>query len=275
MRNAFPKMWNAEQEYGSLINGLIKGRKGRPKDRIKTRVISFSEGLSELTNAIKSNIGDRLQLHDGALRISRSAGEYVVSASSYNFQAPQIIFALPAYDAAPILLPFAPDLSKSLLTIDYPPVGVVYLGYREDQFAIVPEGFGGLIPSKENRKILGIIFSSSNFPNRAPDGHILLTVLMGGARHPEIAELSNEKIIETATAEINDLLKPQGTPSFRHLKLWQSAIPQYNLGYGSVLNAIDKAERDNPVLHFIGNYRGGISMGACIRNATELAKRLV
>jgi oxygen-dependent protoporphyrinogen oxidase len=274
MRYAFPKMWNAEQEYGSLINGLIKGRKRHPKD-LKPRVVSFPDGLSELTNTIKFSLGEHVPLHSGALIIGRSANKYVVSTSSDNFQATQIIFALPAHDAAPILLPIAPDLSKALLTIDYPPVAVVYLGYGEDQFATTPEGFGGLIPSKENRKILGIIFSSSNFSNRAPEGHILLTVLMGGARHAEIAELSNEKVIETATAEINDLLKPQGVPTFQHLKLWKCAIPQYNLGYGNILDALDRAESDNPGLHFIGNYRNGISVGACIKNATELAKRLV
>jgi oxygen-dependent protoporphyrinogen oxidase len=275
MRHAFASMWDAEQEYGSLIRGMIKGRKGQSKDRIKPYVVSFAEGLTELTSAIKSSLGNRLQLHNGALQVERTQAGFAVTSSTGTLEAPQIIFALPAYDVGPVAQPFAPDLSRVLLAIDYPPVAVVYLGYDEKQFATVPEGFGGLIPSKENRKILGVIFSSSNFPNRAPEGHLLLTVIMGGASHPEYAERSNKEILDLATAEVNDLLKPNGAPVFQRVRLWKRAIPQYNVGYGAVLEAIDRAERENPGLHFTGNYRGGIAMGACIKNATELANRLV
>ncbi len=96
---------------------------------------------------------------------------FSVTTSEGTLEARQIIFASPAYDVAQVMNFIAPDLSKLLIAIDYPPVAVVYVGYLEDQFATVPEGFGGLIPSKENRKILGVIFSSSNFPDRAPAGH--------------------------------------------------------------------------------------------------------
>jgi oxygen-dependent protoporphyrinogen oxidase len=274
MRYAFPKMWEAEQEHGSLVRGIIKGRKGHPKD-IKPRVVSFAEGLSELTSAITFRLGDRILFNTGALSIEQTRNGYAITSSSGMFEASNIILSLPAYATASMMESFAPDLSRMLAAVDYPPVAVVYLGYRMDQFAIAPEGFGGLIPSKEHRNILGVIFSSSNFPNRAPKGHLLLTVLIGGARHPEITEWPEEKILEIATSEINDLLEPNGSPAFRHLRLWKRAIPQYNLGYGAVLDKIEQAERNNPGLHFIGNYRGGISVGACIRNATELANRLV
>jgi oxygen-dependent protoporphyrinogen oxidase len=82
-------------------------------------------------------------------------------------------------------------------------------------------------------------------------------------------------LLKTAISEVEDILKPIGQPVFRHTRMWQQAIPQYNVGYSSVLEEIEKTEAANPGLHILGNYRGGISMGACIRNATELAKRLV
>ncbi len=275
MKYAFPQIWKLEQDHGSLLNGMMKGRKGQTKKKIKTRVVSFPEGLSELTDAIKSHLATQIQFHNGALQIERMGNVFSATTSEGTLEARQIIFASPAYDVAQMMNFIAPDLSKLLIAIDYPPVAVVYVGYLEDQLATVPEGFGGLIPSKENRKILGVIFSSSNFPDRAPEGHLLLTILMGGARNPEIVGWSDGKIIETASSEVSDLLKPRGAPVFQHIKLWKRAIPQYNLGYGAVLDAIECTEKDNPGLHFIGNYRGGISVGACIKHATELAKRLV
>jgi len=275
MRHAFHSMWNSEQKYGSLMKGLVKGRKRQPNNRIKPRVISFPEGLSELTTALRVSLGDRLQLHSGAIALERAGNGYQVTSSAGGLESPTVILALPAYHIAPMIAPLSSDLSVQLQNVPYPTVAVVFLGYAENQFAQVPEGFGGLIPSKEKRNILGVIFSSSNFPNRAPKGHLLLTVLMGGAKKQEIANWEETRILETAISEARELLKPNGDPAFQRVKVWRHAIPQYNIGYSEVLKAIERAEVQNPGLHFIGNYRGGISMGACIKNATELANRLV
>jgi oxygen-dependent protoporphyrinogen oxidase len=149
------------------------------------------------------------------------------------------------------------------------------LGFREDQFEQSVEGFGGLIPSKARRGILGVIYSSSNFAGRAPNGHVLLTVIAGGAKHPEVGNWSEEEIVQNAEQEIKALYNVKGEAVFRHGRLWNHAIPQYNVGYDSVLSAIESSENNLPGLHLIGNYRGGISMGACIKTATELALRLV
>jgi oxygen-dependent protoporphyrinogen oxidase len=268
-------MWRAEQEHGSLIKGMMKSRSKSAKKNFHPRVISFPDGLSELTTSLHISLGQHLRLHNGALKIGRTQNGYIATTSTGVFESKKIIIALPAYDVAPILRSLASDLSNTLGGIYYPPVAIVYLGYRNDQFSQIPEGFGGLIPSKENRKILGIIYSSSNFPNRAPEGRQLLTVLIGGAQKLESKDWTNDRIIEVATNEVSDLLNPQGKPEFQHLRIWNNAIPQYNVGYGAVLDAIDRTEAENPGMHFIGNYRNGISMGACIKNATELAKRLV
>jgi oxygen-dependent protoporphyrinogen oxidase len=275
MRHAFPSMWRAEQEHGSLIKGMMKNRSKAEKRSFRPRVVSFPEGLAELTSALRNSLSRHLLLHEGALQIEHSQKGFSVTSSTGVLNCQKLILAIPANEAARILLPIAHDFAKILGNIQYPPVAVVYLGFRNEQFTHVPEGFGGLIPSKENRKILGIIYSSSNFPDRSPQGHQLFTVLMGGVQKPEIKDWPMDKIIETAVREVSDLLKPHDEPAFQHVRIWNQAIPQYNVGYDSVLYEIERAEQQNLGLHFIGNYRGGISMGACIKNATELAKRLV
>ncbi len=275
MRYAFPSMWNAEQQHGSLIRGLVKARKNRLASKVKPKVISFSEGLSELTSTLRNELKDRIEFHNGAIRLERTSSGFVITSSSRAIDAKSVICSLPAYETAEIISPISSILSTTLRAIDYPPVAVAYLGFRNDQFEKIPEGFGGLIPSKEHRNILGIIFSSSNFPNRAPEGHSLLTAILGGACSRGLAQKSGEEILKIARDEITELLRPKGSPVFQHLRVWTQAIPQYNVGYGDVLSALYKAENENPGLYFIGNYRGGIAMGACIRNATELARKLV
>ncbi len=71
MRFAFPQIWQVEQEHGSLLRGMMKGRKAQAGKKIKSRIISFPEGLSELTDAMKSCLADRIQFHNGALQIGR------------------------------------------------------------------------------------------------------------------------------------------------------------------------------------------------------------
>jgi len=276
MRHAFGAMWRAEQEYGSLIRGVIKTKKaasGKPK--IKKRIVSFPNGLSELTLALREKLGPALKLQEDVKGISRSNGAYQIATSEGTFEAPKLIVTVPAYKTSKLLSNLAPELTASLNDIDYPPVAVVYLGYREDQFEKPLAGFGGLIPSSESRKILGVIFSSSNFEGRAPSAHVLLTVIMGGARNRGIAEMTESQILQAATSELANLYPISGAPAFQRMRLWRRAIPQYNVGYSAVLEAIEKAESGLAGLHILGNYRGGISMGSCIRNATELANRLV
>ncbi len=274
MRYAFNSMWSAEQTYGSLIAGLIKSR-SKKTARIRPAIVSFPNGLSELTAALRISLKTRLHLHTGALSVERSGAGYTIFSSDKTFEAEKIIFTLPAYHIAGIIAPLSSAFSEHLRGIFYPPVAVVFLGYADSQFEKLPTGFGGLIPSKEKRDILGIIFSSSNFPGRAPSGRLLLTVLMGGAKRMDIAGWEDEEILSAAIREVTALLKPNGEPVFHSMKRWPRAIPQYNIGYNEVLHAIEAMERDHPGLFFLGNYRGGISMGACIRNATELAKMLV
>ena len=57
-------------------------------------------------------------------------------------------------------------------------------GFRRADVAHPLDGFGMLIPEKEGFNILGALFSSSLFPNRAPEGEVTITCYIGGARAP-------------------------------------------------------------------------------------------
>ena len=78
----------------------------------------------------------------------------------------------------------------ALENIPHPPVSSLFLGYRREQVAHPLDGFGGLVPAVEKRDVLGILFSSTLFPGRAPEGHVGLTVFVGGMRQPGHARLS-------------------------------------------------------------------------------------
>jgi oxygen-dependent protoporphyrinogen oxidase len=148
------------------------------------------------------------------------------------------------------------------------------LGFRREDVAHPCEGFGMLIPKIEGFKILGTIFSSSLFPNRAPAEHVTLTSYIGGARYPELGLAPAEQQIELTLADLRKLLGVRGNPVFTHAKSWPKAIPQYNVGYGKYRQLLNDIEAKSPGLYFAGHYRDGVSLGDSIVSGANIAERV-
>jgi len=205
-------------------------------------------------------------------------GGYVVTASGANglreFRARAVVLATPAYAAARLVAPFAASAAAVLAAVCYPPVAVAFSVYRRSAVTHALDGFGMLIPECERRQILGTIFSSTLFENRAPDGLVLLTSFVGGTRQPELAQRDEQAIADLVQSELAALLGITANPEFVHVKRWPRAIPQYTLGHAERMGQVAAAERKFPGLFFCANYRGGISIGDCIKSADRAADQV-
>ena len=157
--------------------------------------------------------------------------------------------------------------------IRYAPVASIVLGFRREDVAHPLDGFGMLIPKIEHFKILGSIFSSSLFPNRAPAGHLTLTSYVGGERQPELASLPPEKLVDVVLADLRVLLGVKGKPVFQNVVLYPRAIPQYNVGYGKFRELMGEIELKARGLFFAGCYRDGVSLGDSIVSGCNIAER--
>ena len=131
-----------------------------------------------------------------------------------------------------------------------------------------------LIPKIEGFKILGCIFSSSLFPNRAPAGHITLTSYVGGERYPELASLPHEKLFELTCEDLRVLLGVRGKPTFQHCVFYPRAIPQYNVGFGRFKNLMNDIESKAPGFRLAGHFRNGISLSDSIVSGINVAESL-
>jgi oxygen-dependent protoporphyrinogen oxidase len=151
-------------------------------------------------------------------------------------------------------------------------VASLFFGFRRDQVAHPLDGFGALVPEVEGRSVLGVLFSSTLFPERAPAGHVALTVYVGGTRQPDLARLAPEELRPRVLADLRELLGVRGDPVFSHATFWPHAIPQYNLGYERFLDAITLAETQHGGLFIGGHVRDGISLVNCIAAGGRLAE---
>lgn len=287
LRHAFPTLHRFEREHGSLVAGARherRARKASGEKRFKRRSISFTGGMQTIIDALVQQVGDSLfnQARLDSIEPRASGGEGAAWMVRFQrtgedpaeIEADRVIVSVPGYAAAQ--LPFTvegPHPLRELAEIEYPPVTSVALGFRREQVAHPLNGYGMLVPAKENFSILGTLFNSTLFPGRAPEGHVLLTTFVGGARQPELARKPPAEMQALVLADLGKLLGVSGELVFMRATVWERAIPQYNIGYDRFHRTMETAESALPGLFIGGHVRDGVSLGGCIRGGMKLAAR--
>jgi oxygen-dependent protoporphyrinogen oxidase len=122
---------------------------------------------------------------------------------------------------------------------------------------------------------LGILFSSSLFPNRAPEGYALLTAYLGGSRGRDVVNTPEAGPIELALTDMRKLVGVSGCPVFEDVVRIPRSIPQYNVGYGAVKDTIGKLEAQAPGVFIASSYRDGISVADCIVGGKAASEKVL
>jgi oxygen-dependent protoporphyrinogen oxidase len=151
---------------------------------------------------------------------------------------------------------------------------VLYLVYEKSAIGQPLDGFGFLIPEKEEKSFLGTIWSSVIFPDRSDETKAAFTLFIGGSRDAGFVDDVEQSVIDRARREFELLMKISAEPVLITKRFWPKAIPQYSLGYVEHENFFDHFEKDNRGLMLGGNYRGGISVGDCIKNTELVANKI-
>lgn len=279
VQHALPRLAQLETQYGSLIKGQIKGARERKKTgrvaRDRAPKFSFDEGLQVLPDTLAAQIGESLKLNAPVRRLTRINDAWRVTTPNGDADYGAVVYCGTAWRLAEMQIASGRELDLSAFSeIRYAPVASVVLGFRREDVAHSCRGFGMLIPGIEGFKILGTIFSSALFPNRAPAGQILLTSYVGGERHPELAGLPPQELVKLTCDDLRVLLGVQGSPVFEYTAFYSKAIPQYNVGYGKYKELMNTIEAGAPGLFFAGHFRDGVSLGDSILSGCNVASRL-
>jgi oxygen-dependent protoporphyrinogen oxidase len=296
LQHAFPKLAELEARYGSLIKGQIFGARERKKrgeiSKDRAPKFSFDEGLQVLPDALAAQLGDSLKLNTPVTKLAQTSNGWRVTAANGEAELGAVIYCGTAHRLAELTIegragspppadgahgvtrPTSQIEFSTFSEIRYPPVASVVLGFRREDIAHSCQGYGMLIPKIEGFKILGTIFSSALFPNRAPAGHLTLTSYVGGERYPELASLPPEQLVGLVCEDLRVLLGVKGPPVFQHCALYPKAIPQYNVGYGKFKDVMNEIEAKAPGLFFAGHYREGVSLGDSIVSGCKITERV-
>ncbi len=280
VRAAVAKIYALEKKHGSLMLGAIaQGRINKGAGLPKGRMISFKTGMQTLPRHLAKTLHKAIRTNAEVTTLEPMTGGWRITwkdnqGRETRERASKVILAVPAMMAAGLVNNFSPATAQLLDAIPYAPIVTVALGYRRNQVRHPLDGFGFLIPRRENIRLLGGLFSSTLFPGRAEEGQVLITAFIGGAMDPEVLSLDDHHLVERVEKDLATCLGIDGRATFVHLTRYRSAIPQYTLGHLQKIEKIDLSIRQFNGLYFRANWRDGISVADCVRNGELLAERV-
>lgn len=290
-RYALPKLYNLEQKYGSFIGGAVRKGFEKKEERAKLatgEVFSIKGGLSNLIKALVTSIGDEkillnvsdivaLPKKEGLEKFNKPDGDNFIIKGTQNGEeieiSAQFLITTTGSHELPTILPFLDnEEAKRLDNLVYAKVLQATIGFEKWE-GMPLDAFGGLVPFKENRDVLGILFLSSFLTGRAPEGGALLSVFMGGVRKPQLSELPEKEVIKILEKEVKAMtgLK-EFLPTLFKITRYTHAIPQYGLSTGERLETVEHLQKKYPGLIIAGNLRGGIGMSDRIKQGKEIAE---
>lgn len=282
-RYALPKLYQLEQDYGSFIKGAMKKAK-LPKDerdkKATKEVFSAKGGLSRMIEAMTEAVGTE--------NIMLSVENTMVKPASNGFQlqitTPEQMISLETKHlvttcggyALAGLLPFLNEEEIAPFNeLKYAAVTQVLLGFNKWK-GMSLKAFGGLVPGKENKNILGVLFTSSFFEGRAPKGGALLSVFMGGTKRPDIAEMDNYEIESLLNKDLPRMMSNRSlSADMTRILRYPKAIPQYTESTGKRYEMIEQLQQKYPGLILAGNIRDGIGMADRVKQGRTIAEELI
>jgi len=275
-RFALPKLYNLEQYYGSFILGAFwkQFHSGDPRDKKATReVFSVKGGLQKLIGSLGHTVGEnniRSGMHDVTVRPVEKG--FITSGNGRGAVHSEKVITTTGSYSLPDVLPFIPKEKLGPVTrLKYAGVVQAVVGYRTWN-GISLDAFGGLIPTIENRNVLGILFPSSIFSGRAPEKGALLSLFLGGIRKPGTIEKPDAEISKMVLEEIKTTLKADGPqPDLLRIFRYSHAIPQYERSSAERLACINELQEQYPGLILAGNIRDGIGIADRVKQAKHIS----
>lgn len=278
-RAALPRLTALERRYGSLVLGALLRKLWRASGGGRPEAFSFAGGMATLVDLLASQGGFRVRSKLRAGEVRPARGGWVTSGESkgamFTRFSRHLVLSAPADAAADLVEGTDAEIARLLRGIEYAPVNVVHTGFDRSRLAHAVDGSGFLLPRRSGFAANGCLWMSSLFPACAPQGRVLLSTYLGGARNPAAAAWDDKRSLDAVMHMLNELLGIKVDPEMFYVVRHSRALPLYHGAYTQRLAAMERRLASLPGLHLEANYRGGISVRDRILRAEFVAARIL
>ena len=276
--SSFPVIADLEKTYGGLFKGMIKKRNKKSGPAGPGGVLTAYEGgmfwaVNDLANFCTAN-GVNIVKNAPVTKITKVNGKYLAETPEKTFEFDQIAICCPAYESAKFLKYLNGELAETLGSIPYAPIFVTGMGFNSEDIEDEIDGFGYLIPAKENRDILGCLFTSSMFPVQAPTGKKFLRIMAGGDRRRDLMSKTDTELLDICLRDVSDVLRIKHKPYMVQYFRYENAIPQYYTGHRDKVAKIEKITSELGGIYVGGNVLYGIGLNDCTKTSKMIADKI-
>jgi oxygen-dependent protoporphyrinogen oxidase len=288
LKATFPRFLELEQQYGSVIRGMMASRKraasARPGGPKRTMFVSLRGGLAELIEALIGRLTEqgtdlRLATRVDALRVrSHQPGRWMydlILSDGASLSCESLVLATPAYVSADLLRPLTPIAGGLLDLIPYASTATIAMAFSAGEVRKAVEGFGFIVPRTERRDLIAATWTSLKWPHRAPADQILIRCYVGGVGRERILELDDRELLDRVKADLSALCGIRAEPSYAEVNRWWKAMPQYTLGHLERLAQLDAALSRYGGLVVTGAGYRGVGIPDCIRDGAAAAAKVL
>ncbi len=285
MQATFPRFIETEKKYGSLIVGMLAGkkamllRKPEPSKNYQpySLFVTLKNGMSELVETLMQKCPDIEFKSDSPITglTQNGSGVTVTLDSGETIEADAVLVATPANVTARLTQTIAPEVSEKLNHIPFVSTAAVVLGFKREGFKHPLKGFGFVVPATENRKITACTWVSSKFPCRAPEDKVLIRAFVGGALKQELAEQIPEQILRDVKDELRDIMGVTEAPEFEHVFQYKKGNVQYPVHHQEMVASIEEGLKNHPGLFMAGSAFKGVGIPDCIAHGTQVTEDIL
>ena len=259
MRCCFPGLLSLEQEYGSIIQGMIKTRKASDKS-----LFNLQGGLVSLVRALSECGSFRVLYNQHIQSLKQESNQVQVVTQEGVAKYDQVFCTLPLYALQPMLEPSELAKHQVFDKISYESLTAVSCAFEED--VLLQKGFGYLVPKKENQPIYGALFDSCIFPNLDQSHMCKLTMMM--------PQSSEHVAKELAMSMLKKHLKISAAPAHMHVFHYIKALACYPVHFQEYLeDFLSLLQIQYPKIVLCGNYQHPPGVNYCVKFSKQIAKQ--
>ena len=271
VNSAFPAVVKLEKEYGGLFKGMLAKKK---KEAGPGGVLmSFKHGVSSFIQRLANVCQIEIKMECEVQDIRPKNSKYIVITQEDEVLFDRVILATPSFVSAKLLENIDKSLAKDLNEIEYSPISIVGFGYYD--LAHPLDGFGLLTTTSAKKSILGVLWDSSIFGDRAPQGAKSVRVMIGGQRNPTLALKGDEELVNIAKVGVRETMGIDDEPDVVFVKRYERGIPNYGLGHKDKMVKIFNRLQQHKGLYLNSNAYFGVAVNDCVSNAKKCAQKVL